>query len=64
MCVQCVPKPSLVQAVLTSIEISIEDNKQTMPRPLLQWPSARCAAIFFKQKYRNTICDAPLFCFN
>ena len=50
MCVQCVTKPSRVPAILTSIEISIEENKQTLPRLLLQSPGVRFVAIFFLTK--------------
>ena len=42
MCVQYVTKPSLNPAVLTSIKIFIEENKQALlsPRLLLQRPTA------------------------
>ena len=48
MCVQCVAKPSLVPAVLTVIEIFIEENSQTvlLPRLLLQEPSNRNVELF------------------
>ena len=48
MCVQCVAKRFLIPAVLTIIEIFIEDNSQTLflPRLLLQQPTLRNVELF------------------
>ena len=49
MCVQCVAKRSLSPAILTVIEIIIEENSQTLLLPwlLLQQPKISIIEIFY-----------------